>query len=60
MPRRLRIEIPGGVYHVMNRGVNRADIVRVDEERHEWFRFFCSASLLSKIAPTETQSIRLD
>ncbi|RLT12169.1 MAG: hypothetical protein DWI21_01270 [Planctomycetota bacterium] len=40
MSRCLRIEIPGGVDHVLNRGVDRADIVRDDEDRHEWFRLF--------------------
>lgn len=33
MPRRLRIVIPSGVYHVTNRGVDRSDIVREDRER---------------------------
>ena len=31
MPRRLRIEIPDGVYHIMNRGVLQNDAVRDDE-----------------------------
>ncbi len=30
MPRRLRIEMPGGVYHVTNRGVDRTNIVCVN------------------------------
>lgn len=40
MPRRLRIEFPGGVYHVFNRGVLQQDIVRTDSDRQEWFRLF--------------------
>ncbi len=40
MPRRLRIEMPDGVYHVLNRGVLKSDIVIDDEDRHEWFRLF--------------------
>ena len=40
MPRRLRIEFPGGVYHVTNRGVDRADIVRDECDRRDWFRLF--------------------
>ena len=44
MPRRLRIELPGGLYHVTNRGVDRMNIVRNDEDRHEWFR------LLNRVA----------
>ena len=38
MPRRLRIEYPGAVYHVMNRGDRREDIFKDDDygvERHE-------------------------
>ena len=38
LPRRRRIEISGGVDRVLNRGVDRADIVRDDEDRHECFR----------------------
>lgn len=26
--------------YVLNRGVDRSDIVRDDEDRHEWFRLF--------------------
>ena len=44
MPRRLRIELPGGLYHVTNRGVDRMDIVRNDDDRREWFR------LLNRVA----------
>ncbi len=44
MPRRLRIELPGGLYHVTNRGVDRMNIVRNDDDRHEWFR------LLNRVA----------
>jgi putative transposase len=40
MSRRLRIEIAGGVYHVINRGVDRVNIVRDDRDRKEWFRLF--------------------
>jgi len=40
MSRRLRLEIPGGVSHVTNRGVDLADIVRDDDDRREWFRLF--------------------
>lgn len=35
MPRRLRIEFPGGVYHVFNRGVLRQYIVRSDSVGRE-------------------------
>ena len=33
MPRKLRIEYPGAMYHVMNRGDQRDDIFRTDQDR---------------------------
>lgn len=33
MPRKLRIEYPGAIYHVMNRGDQREDIFKDDEDR---------------------------
>jgi REP element-mobilizing transposase RayT len=33
MPRRLRIQYPGAIYHVMARGNGRQDIVRDDQDR---------------------------
>ena len=33
MPRKLRVEYPGAIYHVMNRGDRREPIVRDDEDR---------------------------
>jgi hypothetical protein len=36
MPRQVRVEYPGAVYHVMARGNDREKIVRDDEDR-EWF-----------------------
>jgi len=33
MPRRLRIQYPGAIYHVINRGDRREDIFRDDEDR---------------------------
>ncbi|MFM9963956.1 MAG: helix-turn-helix domain-containing protein [Planctomycetaceae bacterium] len=45
MPRRLRIEMAGGVYHVTNRGVDRTDIVRNDADREQWYRYFTRAAV---------------
>ena len=39
MPRPLRIEYPGAIYHVMNRGDHREDIFRDDDDRQ---RFVCA------------------
>jgi hypothetical protein len=36
MARKLRIEYPGAIYHVLNRGDRREDIFRDDQDR-EWF-----------------------
>ena len=33
MPRKLRVEYPGAIYHVVNRGDRREPIVRDDEDR---------------------------
>jgi putative transposase len=33
VPRKLRIEYPGAMYHVMNRGDRREDIFQDDEDR---------------------------
>jgi REP element-mobilizing transposase RayT len=38
MARPLRIEMPGGVYHVTTRGWERRDVVRDDEDRASWLR----------------------
>jgi hypothetical protein len=36
MSRKLRIEYPGAMYHVMNRGDQREDIFRDDEDPHQF------------------------
>ena len=33
MPRKLRVEYPGAIYHVMNRGDRREPIFEDDEDR---------------------------
>jgi REP element-mobilizing transposase RayT len=38
MPRKLRIEYPGAVYHVMNRGDRREDIFRDDADRNRFLQ----------------------
>jgi REP element-mobilizing transposase RayT len=40
MPRQPRIDIPNGVHHVMNRGLERRDIVRSDDDRNIWWSLF--------------------
>ena len=36
LPRELRIEYPGAIYHVMNRGDQREDIFRDDDDRRKF------------------------
>ena len=38
MARSARWSITNGLYHVMNRGLEKRDIVRDDVDRHEWMR----------------------
>ncbi len=36
MPRQLRIQYPGAMYHVMNRGDERQDIFKDDQDRQQF------------------------
>ena len=38
MARKLRIQYPGAIYHVMNRGDRREEMVRDDLDRHQWLK----------------------
>jgi REP element-mobilizing transposase RayT len=38
MSRQPRLEVPGFLYHVTNRGIERRKIVRNDDDRRTWFR----------------------
>ena len=44
MPRQVRIEFPGAMYHVMARGDRREEIVRDDEDRRTFLRTLGEAS----------------
>ena len=44
MSRKLRIEYPGAMYHVMNRGDQREDIFRDDEDRQKFLTTLREAS----------------
>lgn len=43
MPRQIRIEYPGAIYHVMSRGDRREAIVLGDEDRELWLRTLAEA-----------------
>jgi hypothetical protein len=53
MSRKLRIELPGAMYHVMNRGDQRADIFRDDQDRQKFL-----STLAEACAKTEWQMAR--
>ena len=36
MPRQARIDAPGAVHHVIVRGIERRDIFRDNQDRHDW------------------------
>ena len=38
MARKLRVQYPGAIYHVMNRGDRREDIFRDDQDRQQWLK----------------------
>lgn len=43
MPRHRRLDIPGAVYHVITRGIERREIYREDSDRDEFLRRFGEA-----------------
>ncbi len=45
MPRALRIEYPGAIYHVMNRGDRREPIFRDDADRKRFLATLCEACI---------------
>ena len=43
MPRQVRIEYPGAIYHVMSRGNRCQDIYLSDVDRHDFLKTFAEA-----------------
>jgi putative transposase len=43
MPRKLRVEYPGAIYHVMSRGDRREDIYLDDVDRHDFIKTLAEA-----------------
>jgi putative transposase len=43
MPRQLRIEYPGAIYHMMNRGDRRELILQDDTDRKHFVSTWCDA-----------------
>lgn len=43
MPRKLRVQYPGAIYHLMNRGDRRDDIFEDDDDRHRFLKTLAEA-----------------
>ena len=43
MPRKMRVEYPGAIYHVMSRGDRREDIYLDDVDRHDFLKTLAEA-----------------
>ncbi len=43
MPRKLRVEFPGAIYHLMSRGDRREDIFRDDVDRQDFLKTLAEA-----------------
>jgi len=54
MPRKLRVEYAGAMYHVMSRGDQRDDIFLDDVDRHDFIKTLAEACL-SDNEPGRTQ-----
>jgi hypothetical protein len=57
MPRQLRIEYPGAIYHLMNRGDRREPIFHDDVDRK---RFVASRVAKLKVEPDEHNEFNLE
>ena len=56
MPRQLRVEFAGAIYHVMSRGDRREDIFRDDKDR-EWFLTTLAGQL--RVITTRTTPVKI-
>ena len=45
MPRKIRVEYPGAIYHVMSRGDRREAIFADDQDRAQFLRTYLSSLL---------------
>ena len=57
MPRKLRIEYPGAIYHVINRGDRREDIFRDDADRTRFLETLgeaCRKTGVARVTSTPT------
>ena len=57
MPRRPRIDL-AGYHHIINRGVNRSDIFKSDEDYEMFLKIVCKACRAYRVARSNTNLIR--
>ena len=43
MPRQLRVQYPGAIYHIMSRGDRKKDIYENDIDRHDFLKTLAEA-----------------
>jgi putative transposase len=43
VPRKLRVQYPGAIYHLMNRGDRRQEIFQDDPDRHRFLKTLAEA-----------------
>ena len=63
VPRKLRVEYPGAMYHVMSRGDQRDDIFFTDVDRHDFIKTLAEACEKTKFlngTPPETSQAQLE
>jgi hypothetical protein len=49
MPPKLRVEVPGAIYHVLSRGDRREDIFRDDVDRQDFLKTVCDYVQLNPV-----------
>ena len=58
MPRAMRVEYPGAIYHVMNRGDRQEDILVDDVDRQDLLKTLAKRSALGALRTTWTNPPR--
>jgi REP element-mobilizing transposase RayT len=57
MPRKLRVEYPGAMYHVMSRGDRREDIFLNDVDRHDFLKTLAGKGSVNGIDSAEKRFV---
>ncbi|MDA1274184.1 MAG: hypothetical protein O2960_09040 [Verrucomicrobia bacterium] len=56
MPRKVRVEYPGAIYHIMSRGDRREDIFHDEVDRQDFLKTLAEACLKAETRRRERQS----